>query len=370
MTTNKISRRKAFKGALAAGAAGLAAGALPRSYAQEGAAASDASMLPRQVGLPNVWGEDFLFQWSPPENVERDLTAGDAVIRLSSSNRNFGRLMNVEGTDYASQFKAWREAGWTACEASSNQWLSRKIPDSEVREIKAQLRANDIEFYGLHCGGNLIGPGPIAEESQRHVIDAIHAVAEMDGKLVLTHAGGLHPNRNVAHPQNWSRDAWMKSVNALKRICRDTAGMDILIPIEAVNSESVNNPWAQKRLIEDVGDPRIGVGLDLTNFVFPGFAFRTTELLNLTFDLLGEHITYVHAKDLVWNEMMAGLNWALQGTGLIDYETFLARVSRLDRPEVYMLIEFLVEDEQYVQAQRNIRSIANGLGVKIYGTQA
>lgn len=370
MTTNKISRRTAFKGALAAGAAGIAAGTLPRAYAQEGAAASGASALPRQVGLPNVWGEDFLFQWSPPENVERDLTAGDAVIRLSSSNQNFGRLANVEGTDYASQFRAWREAGWSACEASSNQWLSRQMPDSEARELKEQLRANDIIFYGLHCGGNIIGPGEIGEESQRHIIDSIHAVAELEGKLVLTHAGSLHPNRNVAHPQNWSREAWNKSVNALKRICRDTAGVNVQIPIEAVNSESVNNPWAHKRLIEDVGDPRVGVGLDITNFVYPGFAFRMTELLNTTFDLLGEHIHYVHAKDLVWNEMMAGMNWALQGTGVMDYETFLSRVSRLDRPEVYMLIEFLVQDEQYVQAQRNIRSIAGNLGVKIYGTQA
>ena len=370
MTTKKISRRTAFKGALAAGAAGLAAGSLSRTAAAQEAAASGASSLPQQVGLPSVWGEDFLFQWSPPEEVERDLTTGDAVIRLSSSNQNFGRLLNVEGTDYASQFAAWRKAGWSACEASSNQWLSRKMPDSEVRELKAQLKANDIVFYGLHCGGNIIGPGNIGEDSQRHIIDAIHAAAEMDCKLVLTHAGGLHPNRNIAHPQNWSRDAWMKSVNALKRICRDTAGMDILIPIEAVNSESVNNPWAHKRLIEDIGDPRVGVGLDITNFIFPGFAFRMTELLNLTFDMLAEHIHYVHAKDLVWNEMMAGLNWALQGTGLNDYETFLARVSRLDRKEVYMLIEFLVEDEQYEQAQRNVRSIADRLGVKIYGTQA
>jgi sugar phosphate isomerase/epimerase len=94
-----------------------------------------------------------------------------------------------------------------------------------------------------------------------------------------------------------------------------------------------------------------------------------TELLNVTFDLLGDHITYVHAKDLVWDEMLAGLNWAVQGTGLVDYATMLARASRLAGPEVYFLIEFLDQGEKYVQAQRNIRSIAEDIGVKIYGTQ-
>jgi sugar phosphate isomerase/epimerase len=107
----------------------------------------------------------------------------------------------------------------------------------------------------------------------------------------------------------------------------------------------------------------------VTNFVYPGFAFRMTELLNTTFDLLGDHVTYIHAKDLVWDEMLAGLNWSVQGTGLVDYETMLTRASRLTGPEIYVLIEFLDQDEKYVQAQRNIRSIADNLGVKVYGTQ-
>ena len=373
MTTKKVSRRQVFSGAMAAGAAGLAASAMPRAFADHhggGMAGGASSSLPQQVGLPNVWGEDFLFQWSPPENLERDLTPGNSVIRLASSNSNFGRLLNIEGADYDSQFKAWREAGWTACEAGSNQWMSRRMPDSEKRELKAALSENDMVFYGIHCGGNIIGPGKVGEDSRRHIVETIHEAADMGCKLVLTHAGGLHPNRNVAHPQNWSRDAWEQSVAAMKSICRDTAGIDIQIPIEAVNSESVNNPWAHKRLIDDVGDSRVGVGLDVTNFVYPGFAFRMTELLNTTFDLLGDHVTYIHAKDLVWDEMLAGLNWAVQGTGLVDYETMLTRASRLTNPEIFMLIEFLDQDHKYEQAQRNIRSIADNLGVQVYGTQA
>ena len=121
----------------------------------------------------------------------------------------------------------------------------------------------------------------------------------------------------------------LRTVNALKRICKDTAGSKVEIAIEAVNTESVNNPWAHKRLREDVGDPRITVGLDITNMVHPGVAFRMTELINTTFDLLGDQIRYVHAKDFVWNTMLPGINWAMNGTGNMDYEMFLVRLSRL-----------------------------------------
>jgi hypothetical protein len=48
----------------------------------------------------------------------------------------------------------------------------------------------------------------------------------------------MYPNRNWAHPQNWSREAWLRTVNALKRICKDTAGRGGHRD-EAVNTESV-----------------------------------------------------------------------------------------------------------------------------------
>jgi len=277
-------------------------------------------------------------------------------------------MTSAEGTDY-SLFKSMRAGGWTACEVGSAQWLSRKLSDSEVRNVKAELKANDINFYGIHCAGNIIAPDPEAEQWQRHIIDAIHSAEEMGCQLILTHTGSKYSNRNIPHPLNWSREAWERSVKALKRIAKDTAGSKVWIAIEPVNSEAINNPWAQVRLREDVGDARIMSGLDITNMVEPSVAFRMTEFTNLVFDLLEDQIAYIHAKDFAWNGMMAGLNWAMNATGNMDYETFLARISRIKHP-VNMLVEFLTTEEEYQEAQRNIRAIAAKVGVKIEGTQA
>jgi sugar phosphate isomerase/epimerase len=190
----------------------------------------------------------------------------------------------------------------------------------------------------------------------------------MGCQLILTHTGSMYSNRNTPHPLNWSKEAWNRSVNALKRIAKDTAGSKVWIAIEPVNSEAINNPWAQVRLREDVGDPRIMSGLDITNFMYPGVAFRMSEFTKVVFDLLEDQIAYIHAKDFVWNGMMAGLNWAMNGTGNMDYELFLARISRVKHP-VNMLVEFLSTEEEYQEAQRNIRAIAKKVGVKIEGEQ-
>jgi sugar phosphate isomerase/epimerase len=350
-----VSRRKLFTGALTAG---LAASSTPPS------AFGQAPPRPRRAELPDVWGQDFVNQWSPPANVKRDLTPGPSHIRLSSP-----RITNREGTDYAGLFKSMRAGGWTACEAASAEWLSRKMPDSEVREIKAQLKAHDVVFYGIHCAGNIIAPDPDADRWQRHIVDAIHAADAMGCTLVLTHSGSLYPNRNTAHPQNWSKEGWARAVNALKRILKDTSGVKIELPLESVISEAVNSPWSHKRMREDVGDDRLMAGIDITNQIHPGNVFRATELINANFDVLGEAISYVHAKDLVWNEMLPGLNWAMNGTGVMDYEVFLTHMSRLKRPR-NMLVEFLNTPEEYQQAQRNIRAVADKVGVKIYGSAA
>jgi sugar phosphate isomerase/epimerase len=355
-----ISRRELF----AAAAAGFAA---PAAHRTSATVAAQTPQRPASAALPAVWGQDFLYQWSPPEKVTRDLRPGTSQLRLSAQVNP--RLTAVENGDYGTFFGNLRVGGWTAVEAASDAWLSRKRTDSEIRDLKAQARANDVVFYGLHCAGNIIAPDAGADRWQRHIIDTIHAAEEVGCELVLTHAGSMYPNRNWAHPLNWSRESWTRTVNALKRICKDTTGSKVEIAIEAVNTESVNNPWAHKRLREDVGDPRITVGLDITNMVHPGVAFRMTELIDTTFDLLDDQIRYVHAKDFVWNTMLPGINWAMNGTGNMDYEMFLVRLSRL-KVNPYVLVEFLTENQEYAQAQRNIRAIADKVGVKVLGTPA
>jgi sugar phosphate isomerase/epimerase len=358
-----ISRRNFFGGAAAGVAAGAAtgfAGAVPTS------AAAQSRPVTGRAALPDVWGEDFMYQWSPPANIKRDLTPGSSVLRLAGQTNP--RFSNAEGMDYDAYFRRIASKGWTAVEAASNTWMSRKMSEAELRTMKAAAKANDVVFYGLHCAGNIIAPDPDADRWQRHIVDSINAAEEAGCELVLTHAGSMYPNRNWAHPQNWSREAWERTVNALKRICRDTAGSKIEIAIEAVNTESVNSPWAHKRLREDVGDARITCGLDITNMVYPGCAFRMTEMIETTFALCGDQIRYLHAKDIAWNQMLPGLNWAMNGTGLMDYEMYLVAMSRL-KSNPYVLVEFMDQEEEYDQSQRNMRAIANKVGVKIHGTQ-
>jgi len=360
----KISRRKA----LAAGAvsAGLLVGS-PSSKAYAGE-------------LAPVWGEDFLTPWSPPENLKRDLTPGPTPIRLSCSayrisntaSRPRGltpeeaaKLPEPTLTPFGDQVKEVRDGGYTAVESSSSDWT--KTPDSQIRELQAALKQYDVLFYGIHIVTNIIDPDPArAEANKQRIVTGIESAERIGRDFVLIHTGGRNPkNKDRPHIDNWTRATWEMSVDAVKEILKRTSGSKVNLAMEAVNCCNNNTPQSHVRLRQDVGDPRVKVCFDPTNMMHPGVFFRTTELLNLSFDLLGEDILYGHAKDSTWDSMSTAINeGAVLGTGNMDYETYLVRLSRLKYPRG-LLIEHLPA-EQYPICRQFLFDTAKKVGVKIY----
>lgn len=179
--SKSISRRRAL--ATGAATAGLALGAT-KQQAQANY-------------LPDVWGSDFMHQWSPPDNIERDLTTGSSHVRLSCAGY---RLRKPRDKGYAEQVKAVRDAGYTAVESGGGGW---DITDSEIRELQAALKQHDVEFYTLHTWINIIHPDPEKRrEAQKHVAQAVEAADLLGLKFILTHTGGRSPEIKIARTRS------------------------------------------------------------------------------------------------------------------------------------------------------------------------
>lgn len=313
--------------------------------------------------LPEVWGGDFLHQWSAPEHVTRELKPGPQHIRLSCASYGIG---NAGGwrPSYGEQIKAVRDAGYTACEASGG--FGMNLTDSEVREIHAACEEYDVEFYGIHVWTNIIHPDQQQRsQNQAQTVRSIEVAERMGMKFILCHTGGRDPqNKDTPHPLNWTRETWEMSVAAVKQIIRDTAGSTVDIGFEAVNSCNNNTPKSHLRLKQDVGDDRVKVALDPTNMLYAGNYYRMTELLNQCFDLLGDDIVYAHAKDKLWRDMMPHMESVPLGEGSNDFATYLCRLSQLNAPRC-LLIEHLPAD-QYPQSKKHLEDTAAQIGVKIY----
>jgi hypothetical protein len=160
--SKKMSRRQALS-ATAAAAAGV--GMMGCAHAATGTMSSATAPTDGSTPaafLPDVWGEDFMLQWSPPDDLRKDLTVGTQHIRVSCASyslRPRGRR-GEERKPWDVQVKAVREAGFTAFESGGWSWNAETVTDSDVREIRALCKEFDVEFNTLHVWANMIHPDP------------------------------------------------------------------------------------------------------------------------------------------------------------------------------------------------------------------
>ena len=152
----------------------------------------------------------------------------------------------------------------------------------------------------------------------------------------------------------------------MKQVLRDTAGTKVTIGMEAQVTTNLDSPKAHKRLNDDVGDPRCCVNLDPTNMMSLANYYHTTDLINECFDLLGESIMGCHAKDtyILPDQQTVHVQEVCPGRGIMDYEMFLVRMSRMKWPRT-LLAEHIPND-QYAEAYAYIRKVADKIGVKMY----
>jgi sugar phosphate isomerase/epimerase len=311
----------------------------------------------------------FLSPWSPPADLKRDLTPGPTAIRLASWSGTTTLDYKRDGAiSITGMVKRIRDKGYTSGNATIRRSIWYEATDSEVRELKEALKTYDVAFFDMHTTGSIIHPDlKEREKVYRYTVESCEAAEKVGCPMVTTHTGSAGYERAMSpHPDNWTWETWKLSVKTMKKILDDTAGMKVALGVEATNMTAMNNPKAHLQLIEEIGDPRLKVCIDPVNMINLGTYYRNTELIEECFDLLDEHIIAAHAKDthILPNRMSAYITEVAPGKGILDYETYLVRLSRLSYPRS-LLIEHIPEEE-YPGAKKYIEDTAAKVGVTIY----
>ncbi|MBN1293210.1 MAG: sugar phosphate isomerase/epimerase [Candidatus Latescibacteria bacterium] len=350
----KLSRRQAL--ITGAASSGLILGAACDSSQQKQQSAGGAGSTPGEKGP----GREAFWEPGPNKNLVRDLTPGTTSIRLGTG---MGRQENESLTEMVKRIK---DSGNTGVVTGPEPWISMK--DSELNELRAALKKYDIVVYEVGGYTNMIHPDMAERQKNlKKLATCIEAADKIGCPMVGTISGSLDPvNFFNVHPDNWTKETWDMLVKSMKQVLSDTAGMKAAIGMEAQVTTNIDGPIAHKRLIEDVGDPRSAVNLDPVNMCSLANYYHTTELLEECFDLLGESILGCHAKDTyIWpDKQTVHVQEVCSGRGVMDYETYLVRMSRLKWPRT--LLPEHVPGDQLIEAAEYIRKVAAKVGVTIH----
>jgi sugar phosphate isomerase/epimerase len=360
----KISRRNA----LAAGtAAGMTLGAACSTV-------KDETLKETGPGREEHWGP------GRDMSIPKKITLGSTPVRLGSllwpsETKKFG-------SDFDGLIQSFHAQGQTALVVPGEFLIP--LSSSEIADFNTALKKYDVIVSAVMGNRytNFIHPDlSFRQQYLKNLARYMELAESVDCPAVPTICGTLAPEtpegatfqelfkkeyRFSMHPDNWSLKTWDLLVKNLRQVLDDTSGMKVSIAMEAQVTTTIDGPLAHKRLIDDVGSPRLGVEFDPVNMISIDNYYYTTELINESFDLLGESILTCHAKDsTIWpTRQTVHVQEVCPGRGVMDYTTYFARMSTFKWPR--MLLPEHIPGDQFPEAYAFLKKMAAETGVGLH----
>lgn len=180
---------------------------------------------------------------------------------------------------------------------------------------------------------------------------------------ILVGTGGEEDHLAAPHAFNYTEDAKARFRDAILRVMDGLTVEHTKLLIEPWPNTFFYQPEEIRAFLDSIGDLRVGLHLDLMNMVDQYHYYRTTELINETFDLLAPYIHAIHCKDLRWDwqYMYMKFDEVPVGEGVIDYRTYLRRISELGR-EIPCFVEHFQTEGEYATSFAYLHKIANENG--------
>jgi L-ribulose-5-phosphate 3-epimerase len=203
-------------------------------------------------------------------------------------------------------------------------------------EIGQSFRDHHVQIAVLGCYINPIHPedGP-RRELLRYFKDHLRFTAEMGCSLVGLETGT--PNAAYAPDPNTGCEATYQALlRSLAELVEAAERHGAKVAVEAVTHHTISTPARMKRLLDDLSSPNVVVIHDPVNLIDASNHTQQDRLIEEPFQLYGEHIAVIHAKDFT----VQGGNYQQVATGLgqLNYRLLCGLLAQT-KPGISILLE-------------------------------
>ncbi|MEZ4862315.1 MAG: sugar phosphate isomerase/epimerase [Caldilineaceae bacterium] len=197
-----------------------------------------------------------------------------------------------------------------------------EVPPALITTIREAMAARGITMAALSGTYNMIHPDLAARAAGLRQLRVLAAACAGLGTSVITLCTGT---RNTAsmwrpHPDNSSPAAWLDLRQALDAAVAIADEYNVTLAFEPEVSNVLDSAPRSRRMLDEVGSPRLKVVMDGANIFHHGELPHMTRILTEAFDLLGGDIVLAHAKDL---DRDGEAGHVAAGEGLLDYGLYL-----------------------------------------------
>jgi sugar phosphate isomerase/epimerase len=243
--------------------------------------------------------------------------------------------------------KTASEKGFTAIQLA----LAKSLPDINSslgslspglgRYVSSTLNKYDIDVAVFGCYAKLAHPD---ETTKRKNIERfkehIRFCRDFGSSIVATETFTIS-GTSSSHPDDHGEMAFNEIAKSISELVCEAEKFGIIVGVEAVSKHIINNAERMKRLIDTIGSNNLQIVFDPVNLLTMDNYQKQEDVFKEYFDLLGDRIVAMHAKD--YQIIDGDIKTVPVGKGLMNYESVF-KLIKPNKPHMNVLLEATLEE--------------------------
>lgn len=219
---------------------------------------------------------------------------------------------------------------------------------ASAAQVCDALAAEGIRIAVLGCYINLADPDETRRRAElRRFQTYLRLARDFGCRVVGTETGSLNADYSF-HSGNRGEDAFQTVATGVRELAAVAEEAGAWVGVEGVERYVISDNRRMRRLLDEVGSDHVRVIFDPVNLLSPENHGRQDDIIREAFDLLGDRIAILHAKDFVVEA--GGIRSVLAGRGRLNY-ALLMELVRARQPK----IDVLMEDTDPATVEQGVR---------------
>lgn len=193
-----------------------------------------------------------------------------------------------------------------------------------------------VQIAVLGCYINLVHPDPTARAGlMAYFKDHLRHARDFGCAIVATETASLNADWSP-HPDNHGEHAFQAMLRSIAELVEEAEHFGVMVGIEGVAHHVLYSPARIRRLLDTIRSPNLQIVFDPVNLLTPDNYQQQDRVVQESFDLFGDRIAVIHAKDF---RPEAGVLRQLRtGQGDFNYR-LLMRLLQQRKPGISILLE-------------------------------
>lgn len=202
--------------------------------------------------------------------------------------------------------------------------------------IRDVFTEHNLKIAVLGCYINPVHPDPaIRRKELERFKEHLRYARDFGCSIVGTETGSVNPSE-PSPPGNHSEETFQTLLESVATLVAEAEKFGVLVGMEGVVKEPLSSPEKIKRMIDTIQSNNLQIIFDPSNLISEANYQNQDEIYQKSFELFGDRIVIIHAKDFVIEN---GKKQLVQvGKGLLNYELLL-KLIKTRKPYINVLLE-------------------------------